>query len=66
MQYLINLIFPLVFIAFIYKAYLECKIEDPTKEVSILSILAFRSYGMMTFLPVSTKGKNEQERKWRN
>jgi hypothetical protein len=63
-----NIIIPLILIAmiaFIYKAYLNGKIEDPAKNASILSIIAFRAYGIMTLLPLSTKAKDQQERKLR-
>ena len=51
--------------ALIYKAYLDIKIEDPDKKVSILSIIAFQRYSMFTLMPLSTQANNEAEKKLR-
>jgi len=60
----ILLIFIMLF-AIIYKAYLDIKIEDPNSKATILSILAFRQYGVLTLLPLRTRANNEAERKLR-
>jgi len=49
----------------IYKAYLDIRITDPSEKATILSIIAFRQYGVQTLLPVRFRVNDEKERKRR-
>ncbi len=62
--YIFLLMMPL-FGSIIYKAYLDIKIEDPDRKVSIFSIRVFKKYYLSTFFPRRTETNNEIERKLR-
>jgi len=64
-SYLFALLAVIVVYTILYKAYLDIKIEDPDKEVTIFSIIAFRRYGLQTLLPLRTRANTEAERKLR-
>ncbi|HTI89072.1 MAG TPA: hypothetical protein VL727_00725, partial [Puia sp.] len=51
--------------ALVYKIYLEQKIKNPDKPSSLLSILAFRRYGMMSLLPMSIVCSDKAEKRLR-
>jgi len=51
--------------SFLFKVYLESKIKNPKSNESIFSIIAFRGYGIGSLFPLTTKVRDENEKRVR-
>lgn len=61
-NYILVLLIIIMCSALVYKVYLEDKIKNPENPSSILSILAFRKYGIISFLPLSMSCADKLEK----